>query len=71
MLKEMNKLMILFQGDQEGIDAVEAVVCSALGKLLLRLNEHDNISIFVKLQFWASDARDTKPSRLITFYRYV
>ncbi|XP_068219610.1 HEAT repeat-containing protein 1-like [Palaemon carinicauda] len=59
------------KGDHESIVAVEAVVCSALAKLLLRLNEYDNIAVFANLQSWASDVMDIKPSRLITFYRFT
>lgn len=59
------------KGDHQSIDAVEAVVCSALAKLLLRLNEHDNIAVFANLQSWASDVMDIKPSRLVTFYRFT
>ncbi|XP_042231661.1 HEAT repeat-containing protein 1-like [Homarus americanus] len=57
------------KGDSETICTVEMNVSCALGKLLLRLNEHDNIAIFLSLQSWAVDATEENPSRLITFYR--
>lgn len=60
---------IFLQGDSEDICKVEATVSCALGKLLLRLNEHDNTAIFLWLRNWAADSTSDKPSRLITFYR--
>ncbi|XP_045600179.2 HEAT repeat-containing protein 1 [Procambarus clarkii] len=58
------------KGDSEVVCAVETDVSGALGKLLLRLNEYDNVAIFRSLQTWAAEAED-KPSRLITFYRFA
>lgn len=60
---------MILQGNTESICKVEASVSCALGKLLLRLNEHDNLAIFLAVQSWAVEATEEKPSRLITFYR--
>lgn len=59
------------KGDSEDICKVETTVSCALGKLLLRLNEHDNTAIFLWLRNWAGDSTSDKPSRLITFYRFA
>lgn len=58
------------KGNSEVVGAVELDISRALSKLLLRLNEYDNIAIFLSLQNWAADAAEDKPSRLITFYRF-
>ncbi|ROT71671.1 HEAT repeat-containing protein 1 [Penaeus vannamei] len=59
------------KGDSEVIVKVETSIISTLVRLLLRLNEHDNMAVFNSLQRWAVDSSDDKPTRLITFYRFA
>lgn len=50
---------------------IEDCVNAALSRFMLRLNEKENISIFLSLQQWAVDATKENPLRLITFYRFA
>ncbi|XP_047485960.1 HEAT repeat-containing protein 1-like [Penaeus chinensis] len=59
------------KGDSEVIIKVETSIISTMVRLLLRLNEHDNMAIFNSLQRWAVDSSDDEPTRLITFYRFA
>lgn len=50
----------------EKTDEVESSVISALSKLLLRLDQNQNMSIFLSIRSWANRGR---PAKLITFFR--
>lgn len=50
----------------EKTDEVEDSVIRALSKLLLRLNQNQNMAIFLAIRSWANKG---SPTKLITFFR--
>ncbi|XP_076056131.1 HEAT repeat containing 1 homolog l(2)k09022 [Oratosquilla oratoria] len=59
------------ESESEFMIRVEGGVISALVRLLLRLNEDDNIAIFLSIQHWAFESVKDQPERLITFFRFA
>jgi len=59
------------KGSSKVIYKLEDCVNAAMSRFLLRLNEKENISIFLSLQHWAVEATEENPLRLITFYRFA
>lgn len=59
------------KGSIKIIYELEDCVNAAISRVLLRLNEVENISIFLSLQQWAVEATKENPHRLITFYRFA
>ncbi|KAK4328191.1 hypothetical protein Pmani_001398 [Petrolisthes manimaculis] len=52
----------------EKIDEVESSVFTTLSKLLLRLNQNQNVAIFLSIKSWAGEG---SPAKQISFFRYA